>query len=133
MTVSGIRSVIALMLGIALIGAPSSAEAQANLEGSWSLSVTTDSGVTNPTLSLQQDGVRLTGSYSSMTLGEHNVRGLVDGNDVTIRFNASMQGQSISVVYEGSLGDDGRLTGTIEIADGMLSGTFTGTRQQPSP
>ena len=133
MTVSGIRSVIALMLGIALTGAPSSAEAQANLEGSWSLSVTTDSGVTNPTLSLQQDGVRLTGSYSSMTLGEHNVRGLVDGNDVTIRFNASMQGQSISVVYEGSLGDDGRLTGTIEIADGMLSGTFTGTRQQPSP
>ena len=131
MTRSSIRSIVAVALGVALVGMPSSLEAQAEFAGSWILSVTTDNGVTNPSLNLQQDGVRLTGRYSSEALGEQNVRGLVDGDDVTIRFNASMQGQSIPVVYRGTLGADGRLTGTIVIADGMLSGTFTATRQGP--
>lgn len=131
MTGSSIRSIVAVALGVALVSMPSSLEAQADFAGSWILSVTTDNGVTNPSLNLQQDGVRLTGRYSSEALGEQNVRGLVDGDDVTIRFNASMQGQSIPVVYRGTLGADGRLTGTIVIADGMLSGTFTATRQGP--
>ena len=131
MTGSSIRSIVAVALGVALVSMPSSLEAQADFAGSWILSVTTDNGVTNPSLNIQQDGVRLTGRYSSEALGEQNVRGLVDGDDVTIRFNASMQGQSIPVVYRGTLGADGRLTGTIVIADGMLSGTFTATRQGP--
>ena len=131
MTGSSIRSIVAVALGVALVSMPSSLEAQADFAGSWILSVTTDNGVTNPSLNLQQDGVRLTGRYSSEALGEQNVRGLVDGDDVTIRFNASMQGQSIPVVYRGTLGADGRLSGTIVIADGMLSGTFTATRQGP--
>ena len=131
MTGSRVRSIVAVVLGVALVGIPSSLEAQADFAGSWTLSVTTDNGVTNPSLNLQQDVVRLTGRYSSEALGEENVRGLVDGNDVTIRFNASMQGQSIPVVYRGTLDADGRLTGTIVIADGMLSGTFTATRQRP--
>ena len=131
MTGSRVRSIVAVVLGVALVGIPSSLEAQAAFAVSWTLSVTTDHGVTNPSLNLQQDGVRLTGRYSSEALGEENVRGLVDGNDVTIRFNASMQGQSIQVVYRGTLDADGRLTGTIVIADGMLSGTFTATRQRP--
>ena len=131
MTGSSIRSIVTFVLGVALMGIPSSLEAQVDFAGSWTLSVTTDNGVTNPSLNLQQDGVRLTGMYSSEALGEQNVRGLVDGNDVMIRFNASVQGQSIPVVYRGTLDADGRLTGTIVIADGMLSGTFTATRQRP--
>ena len=131
MTGSMIRSVVAVALGVAFVGTPSALEAQADFAGTWTLSVTTDNGVTSPSLNLQQDGARLTGRYSSEALGEQNVRGLVDGNDVTIRFNASMQGQSIPVVYRGTLDADGSLTGTIVIADGMLSGTFTATRQWP--
>ena len=131
MTGSMIRSVVAVALGVAFVGTPSALEAQADFAGTWTLSVTTDNGVTSPSLNLQQDGARLTGRYSSEALGEQNVRGLVDGNDVTIRFNASMQGQSIPVVYRGTLDADGSLTGTIVIADGMLSGTFTATRQRP--
>ena len=131
MTGSMIRSIVAVALGVALVGTPSALEAQADFAGTWTLSVTTDNGVTSPSLNLQQDGARLTGRYSSEALGEQNVRGLVDGNDVTIRFNASMQGQGIPVVYRGTLDADGRLTGTIVIADGMMSGTFTATRQRP--
>lgn len=122
---------IAAVALMALAGRPGVALAQADVSGTWSLSVTTDNGVTTPSLTLEQNGNALTGHYSSDTLGEQDVSGTVDGNAVTIRFSASLQGQSIPVLYQGTLGDDGRLTGTIDIADGMLSGTFSATRSRP--
>ena len=116
-----------------VVAAPSAAWAQADVAGSWSLSVTTDNGVTSPSMTLEQDGSTLTGRYSSDMLGDEGVRGTVDGNEVTIRFSATLQGQSIPVVYQGTLGEDDRLTGTIDIAGGMLTGTFTATRKAPAP
>ena len=47
MTGSRVRSIVAVVLGVALVGIPSSLEAQADFAGSWTLSVTTDNGVTN--------------------------------------------------------------------------------------
>lgn len=124
-----LRMALVLTLGlVAAVAAPAPVAAQADVAGSWSLSVTTDNGVTTPSLTLEQDGSALTGHYSSDTLGEQDVSGTVEGSDVTIRFSATLQGQRIPVVYRGTLGDDGRLTGTIDIADGMLTGSFTATR-----
>ena len=120
---------MAFALGTLLMAAaPEAVHAQADVAGSWSLSVTTDNGVTTPSMTLEQDGSSLTGQYSSATLGEQDVTGTVDGNAVVVEFSASLQGQRIAVVYRGTLGDDGRLTGTIDIADGMLTGSFTATR-----
>lgn len=134
MTTAVLRFTMVFSLGLLWVAvAPSAAWGQADVAGSWSLSVTTDNGVTTPSMTLEQDGSALTGRYSSDTLGEQGIRGTVDGNAVTIRFSATLQGQSIPVVYEGTLGDDGTLTGTIDIADGMLTGTFTATRNAPAP
>lgn len=113
---------------IALAVTPGAAAGQTDLSGSWQFAVNTDNGLTNPTMTLSQEGSTLTGSYSSEALGESDVRGNVDGNDVTITFTASLQGQSIPVVYRGTIGEDGTLSGTLDIADGMLTGTFTATR-----
>ena len=118
---------------LAVASAPVAASAQVNVSGTWTLSVSTDNGVTTPSMTLEQNGSALTGHYSSETLGEQEVSGTVDGRSVTISFSARLQGQSIPVVYEGTVGDDGRLTGTIDLADGMLSGTFTATRSSPDP
>lgn len=113
---------------ITLAVSPGAAEAQTDLSGTWQMAVNTDNGLTNPTMTLSQEGSTLTGSYSSEALGESDVRGSVDGNNVTITFTASLQGQSIPVVYSGTIGEDGGLSGTLDIADGMLTGTFTATR-----
>ena len=132
MTSSHLRFATLFLLGlICLVAVPTTVQAQADVAGSWVLSVTTDNGVTTPSMTLEQDGSALTGHYSSDALGEQDVTGTVDGNSVTIRFDATLQGQSIGVVYRGTLGDDGRLTGTIDIADGMLTGSFTATRDAP--
>ena len=129
---SHLRSSIVLLLGLlSAMATPGTVQAQADVAGSWTLSVSTDNGVTSPSMTLEQDGSVLTGHYSSDALGDQDVSGTVDGNAVTISFDTSLQGQSVGVVYRGTLGDDGRLTGTIDIADGMLTGSFTATRNAP--
>jgi len=121
-----------VVLSMALtVATPSALHAQVDVSGAWTLSVTTDNGITSPSLTLEQDGTELTGHYSSAALGETGVRGRVDGSQVTIRFSAELQGNSIGVMYRGTVAEDGTMSGTIDIADGMLTGTFTATRSLP--
>jgi hypothetical protein len=122
------RAAIVLALAAAVTHADEAAAQTANVAGTWNLQVVTDQGTTTPTLTLVQDGDELTGRYSSATLGEAEVTGTVTGSSFTVTLNASMQGQSIPVTYTGALGADGKLTGKIDIAGGMMGGDFTGTR-----
>lgn len=103
--------------------------AQTNMAGSWALEVSTDQGTTMPELTLAQDGMKLTGSYSSDTLGENEVSGMVDGSNVTISFEADLQGQSAPVIYKGTVNGEGVWSGTLDVAGGLLTGTFKGTKK----
>ncbi len=120
------------MVAAAAVLAMGAAEANAqavNVAGAWNLEVTTDAGgTTTPTMTLEQTGTTLTGHYSSATLGEADIQGTVDGSRVTIRFSASLQGQEAPVVYVGTVDANGIMTGTIDIAGGLASGTFTARR-----
>jgi len=118
---------LAAMAVMFMVTAQSSA--QTNMSGSWSMEVSTDQGVTMPELTLVQDGMKLTGQYSSDTLGNNNVTGTVDGNNVTISFQADLQGQSAPVVYRGTVDAEGVWSGSLDIAGGMLSGTFKGEKK----
>ena len=105
--------------------------AQVDVTGTWAMSVSTDQGMTNPTMTLQQEGEAIRGTYSSETLGENRVRGSVSGSEVTISFSADVQGQSIPVTYRGTIDENGAMSGSLDIADGMMTGTFTATRELP--
>lgn len=102
----------------------------ADVAGTWTLTVTTDNGVTNPVLTLEQDGETLTGHYSSEALGEEDVTGIVNGSMVTISFTADLGGQMAPVSYRGTIDADGNMSGTMDIADGLLTGDFTATRSE---
>ena len=116
------------MMAFTLASADQASAQTADVAGDWTLTVSTDNGITNPLLTLVQDGETLTGHYSSEALGENDVTGMVDGSTVTIRFMADLQGQSVSVVYSGTVDAEGKMSGSLDIADGMLGGTFTATR-----
>lgn len=118
---------VALLVGLLLAPATLAAQA-ADVSGAWTLEVETDQGVTTPSWVLEQDGATLSGRYSSEALGENRIRGTVDGSDIVITFSADLQGQSIPVEYRGTLGDDGVIRGSIDIAGGMMQGRFTATR-----
>jgi hypothetical protein len=120
----------AMMLATALVLAPTSVVAQnADVAGSWALTVETDvGGTTNPSVTLEQNGATLTGHYSSDTLGEAEVTGTVDGNEVSFSFDAEAGGYAIEVSYTGTLQDDGSLSGNMDLG-GLGGGTFVGKKQ----
>lgn len=102
-----------------------------DLTGEWLLTVDVDGSVSTPSLTLEQSGDSLSGRYVSETLGRARVRGTVTQERFTISFTASLQGQSVPVRYRGSIQEDGTLEGRMDLADGMISGTFSAKRKPP--
>ncbi len=100
-----------------------------NVTGTWLLNVETGGGSGQPTVTFKQDGEKLTGHYSSQTLGEADFTGTVKGNAVQFTFNANAQGTEIDVAYAGTVDGDS-MKGTVNMAGGQLSGTFTGKKQK---
>jgi hypothetical protein len=100
-----------------------------NVTGTWILDVQTGGGTGQPTLTFKQVGVRLTGHYSSQTLGEADFTGTVKGNAIQFTFNANAQGTEIDVAYAGTVDGDS-MKGTVNMAGGQLTGTFTGKKNK---
>lgn len=114
------------VVALAMTGAP--VMAQIDVSGTWMLEVSTNQGVTTPVLTLVQAGDMLTGTYSSEALGQNEVVGSVNESLITVSFSTMLQGQAVPVVYRGTIDGHGKMSGMLDIADGMLTGTFTGTR-----
>src|SRR5262249_56364161 len=107
-------------------------QAKTDISGQWTFEVVTDAGTGTPTVTLKQDGEKLTGHYSSQTLGEADLTGTVKGTDVKFSFNADLQGQSVPVVYTGKIDGKDSMKGTLDIAGAMAQRTFTPKTQHPA-
>jgi len=118
---------LTLVTLIVIVAAAVAAQA-VNVTGTWSVMVETSGGSGNPTITFKQDGEKLTGHYSSQTLGEADLAGTVKGNAIQFGFTATAQGTQIDVAYEGTV-DGTTMKGTVNMAGGQLSGTFTGKKQ----
>ncbi len=100
-----------------------------DVTGKWQFTVQTDAGTGTPTVTLKQEGEKLTGHYSSETLGEADLTGTIKGADVKFSFSASLQGQAVPVSYTGTVDGKDSMKGTLDIAGGMATGSFTAKRQ----
>jgi|SRR5215831_5981215 len=115
---------------IVLLSASSALMAQAKVDvtGKWALEVTTQAGgTTRPSVTLKQDGEKLTGHYSSETLGEAEVTGTVKGQQIEFGFNAEVQGFALQVRYTGTV-DGNSMKGKISLGE-LGDGTFSGKKQ----
>jgi hypothetical protein len=99
-----------------------------DVTGTWIFDVTTDAGTGTPTVTLKQDGDKLTGHYSSGNLGEADLTGTVKGTDVRFSFTAEVQGTSLPVNYRGTVENNSSMKGTLTIS-GLGEGTFTGKKK----
>lgn len=106
------------------------APGKVDLSGKWLFSVTTDNGTGTPTVTFQQKGDSLTGHYSSQVFGEVDFKGAVKDGKFTFAMSPSVQGQSLTVTYTGSIDSADAVKGTVDLG-GFGSGTFTGNRQKP--
>jgi hypothetical protein len=127
------RAVVALAIACALAATSVAAAAQAgakkfDVTGTWTFDVQTDAGTGTPTVTLKQDGEKLSGHYSSATLGEADLTGTVKGDQIAFNFNADIQGTSIPVSYSGTIESNTAMKGKISIT-GVGEGTFTGKKK----
>jgi hypothetical protein len=116
------------LVAVAAVFAAAVSAQSVNVTGTWSVMVETSGGSGNPTITFKQDGEKLTGHYSSQTLGEADLTGSIKGNAIQFAFNATAQGTQIDVAYEGTV-DGATMKGTVNMAGGQLTGTFSGKKQ----
>jgi hypothetical protein len=103
-------------------------DAKVDVTGKWLFEVTTSAGSGTPTVTLKQDGEKLTGHYSSAQLGEADLTGSVKGREIAFAFKASVLDMSIDVSYAGTIEGTDAMKGKVSLG-GLGDGTFTAKRQ----
>jgi hypothetical protein len=101
--------------------------ANVNVSGTWILSVQSDAGASMPTLTLKQDGQKLSGHYSSMLVGEAEVTGSIKGQAIEFTVRAEVQGMPFELKYNATLEGKDSMKGTLSTELG--GGTFTASRK----
>ena len=119
------RAVAASADAAPVAGKPTGA-ADLDVSGAWVLEVTSDAGGGSPTVTLKQDGEKLTGQYTGQ-LGQAPLTGTMKGSAITFQFGVDVQGTSLTVVYAGTVEKES-MKGTVKFG-GMGEGTFTGKRK----
>jgi hypothetical protein len=122
-----LKSALVIVLAL-LVGSTVAAQQKLNITGKWVFEVQTDAGTGTPTVTFKQDGEKITGHYSSMTLGEADLTGTLKGQALTFNFQADLQGQAVPVTYTATVDSSNTMKGTIDIG-GAATGTFTGKKQ----
>jgi hypothetical protein len=125
---------IALMLVAAVVSLPSLAAARglgqdkpADVAGTWNITVDIGGNTGTPSVTLKQDGEKLTGTYSSQVFGEQKVTGTIKGNAITFEFTASLEGNAVKVTYSGTV-DKATMKGKVTLGE-LGEGTFTAKKQ----
>jgi hypothetical protein len=111
-----------ILAGAALAFAAAVAWAQANVAGTWGMVVETPAGNGSPSFVLKQDGNQITGTYNG-TFGSYPVTGSLDGDMLTLTYNAS----GTVITYKGKV-TGSKVEGTVDLG-GMGQGRFTGSRE----
>ena len=119
------KVLIALLAASALLIAQGG---KVDVTGNWSLQVNTQAGgTTTPSVTLKQEGEKLTGKYMSEALGEANLTGTVKGQQIEFSFDVNAQGFQLHVVYTGTV-DGNAMKGKLSLGE-LGDGTFTGKKQ----
>ena len=100
---------------------------KADLTGKWLFTVDTSAGSGTPTITLKQDGEKLTGHYSGQ-LGESDLTGSVKGQDIEFTFTVDAQGFALTCIYTGTVESSDSLKGKVDLR-GLGGGTFVAKRQ----
>jgi hypothetical protein len=118
---------IVLVAGAGSMGVAGQA-AKVDVSGEWVLTVESQLGKTNPTLTLKQDGEKLTGKYTSQLMGDVDLTGTVKGQAIEFSVSANVQGQALDLKYTGTVESKDSMKGTLSAGDAG-GGTFTGARK----
>jgi hypothetical protein len=124
---------LAFVAFVSLRGSVANAAAQTekvDVTGTWAFTVLSDAGTGTPTVTLKQDGEKLTGHYSSMLVGEADLTGTVKGQAIEFTVRADVQGMPIEFKFTGTIESKDSMKGKLDTG-GLGDATFTGKRKEP--
>jgi hypothetical protein len=98
----------------------------ADVAGAWNITVDTPNGPLDVTLTLKQDGDKLTGVISSQ-MGETPITGTVKDNDLEFTMTMDANGASMVLVYKAKV-DANKISGSVDLG-GQGEIKFTGTKK----
>src|SRR5262249_31247350 len=105
--------------------------ARNTLSGTWNLAVNLGQGEKNATLSLQQEGERISGSIAgALGAGEIANASTTPGGEVRFTVPLEIEGQTKEATFAGTVSGD-QMRGTVTVV-GMSPGSFTGSRARPN-
>jgi len=98
----------------------------ADVSGGWNVDGDVVGNPVKFAVTFKQDGETLAGT-ATLEGKDIPVTGSAKEKAVSFEFDAENQGTAYHLVFTGTLGDDGGMTGTIAVAG--AEGTFTGKKQ----
>ncbi len=101
----------------------------ADVSGTWQLTVETSQGSGTPTVVLQQQGEKLTGTFNSQIFGEARITGTVKGNSIEFGFEGEAGGQAIKVSYTGTIESPTTMKGTAVYAGFDNKATWSASKK----
>ncbi|MBZ5495009.1 MAG: hypothetical protein LAP85_01285 [Acidobacteriia bacterium] len=100
------RTVCALPMLVILLPLVSPAEPEAvDVTGTWDMTVESQQGTAHPSISLKQEGEKITGIYRGQ-MGESSLAGTIKGNDIGFTVSLKFQDVAYTVNYTGSVTGD---------------------------
>jgi hypothetical protein len=101
----------------------------ADVSGTWQVTVETSQGTGTPTVTFQQQGEKLTGTFNSQILGEVKLAGSVKGNFIEFAFEGDAGGQTLKVSYKGTIESPTTMKGTAVYAGFDDKATWSATKK----
>ena len=94
-------------------GLPALTEA-IDVTGTWDLTVESQEGTTHPSITLKQEGERITGTYEGKIGGR--LEGTIKGNEINFSLNLKFQDASYTVTYTGTVTEN-TMKGTVRFGN----------------
>jgi hypothetical protein len=98
----------------------------ADVSGTWAMNVDAPDGAVEATLTLKQDGDKITGTVSSQ-MGDAPVTGTLKDNDITFTMVMDAGGQNVTIVYTARVAAD-KMEGSLDFG-GQGEIKFTATKK----
>ena len=116
------------MCAIAMMFAGIAAAQAAKVAGSWDMSMQGRNGMQTSTLTLAQDGNKLTGTLKGGR-GDSPVTGTVDGKNITFSVTRTTPNGEVTQVFTGTVAADG-LSGTVKMGQNDVPWTAKASAAQ---
>ena len=117
-----------LVVSSSILVAHAAQAPKVDVTGVWVFTVESAAGTGTPTVTLKQEGDKLSGHYSSQLFGEAELTGSVKDQAIDFTVRAEIEGMKVDLRYTGSIDGKDSMKGKVSAGE-LGDGTFTAKKK----